>query len=237
MRLMVTRPEPDAERTAAALRDRGHTVLVAALLEIEPIRATIATRPWAAVLMTSASAARAIARHPNGPALKSRPVFVVGVRTAEAARAAGFLDVTSAQGDVSDLGRLVEARFAGSGAPLLYLSGEETSGDLAGAVARAGLDVERVSIYQARAAQRFPAPADAALRHAAIDGVLHYSRRTAQSYLTCAEALGDDCVRALWPTHYCLSAQVAAPLVSAGRARVCIAPRPDEAALIDLIED
>jgi hypothetical protein len=35
--------------------------------------------------------------------------------------------------------------------------------------------------------------------------------------------------------HYCLSAQVAAPLNAAGAKRVAIAPRPEEAALIELL--
>jgi uroporphyrinogen-III synthase len=34
MRLVVTRPQTDSERTAAALRARGHAVLVAPLLRV-----------------------------------------------------------------------------------------------------------------------------------------------------------------------------------------------------------
>ena len=37
MRLLVTRPEPDADRTARALRDRGRQALVAPLIHVEPI--------------------------------------------------------------------------------------------------------------------------------------------------------------------------------------------------------
>ena len=42
MRLLVTRPEPDASHTVQALRTRGHNVLVAPLLLIylEPATAT-----------------------------------------------------------------------------------------------------------------------------------------------------------------------------------------------------
>ena len=38
MRLLVTRPEPDNERTAAALRAQGHEVVLAPLLRIEAVR-------------------------------------------------------------------------------------------------------------------------------------------------------------------------------------------------------
>jgi len=39
MYLVVTRPQPDGERTAAALRARGHTVLIAPLMRVEPVPA------------------------------------------------------------------------------------------------------------------------------------------------------------------------------------------------------
>ena len=68
MRLLVTRPEPDNERTAAELRARGHEVMLAPMLRVEPvIDADLGTGPWAAVLITSANGARAIAPH-NGAA-------------------------------------------------------------------------------------------------------------------------------------------------------------------------
>jgi uroporphyrinogen-III synthase len=235
MRVLVTRPEPDAERTAAALRGRGHAVLAAALLQIEPIIVALGERPCAALLMTSASAARIIATHPDLPRLRDRPVFAVGDHTAAAARTAGFLDVTSANGHAGDLARLVARRFAGSGARLLYLRGRQTARDLAGALARHGLDVDSVAIYQANAVPHFPAPAADALRAGMIDGVLHFSRRTTQTYLSCADAEGGR-HWALRPQHYCLSAQVAGPLVDAGATQVRIAARSDEAALIGMLD-
>ena len=64
MRLLLTRPEPDAQRTAAALRAQGHDVIIAPLLRIEPAAdAEIGAGPWAAILITSANAAHAVATH------------------------------------------------------------------------------------------------------------------------------------------------------------------------------
>jgi uroporphyrinogen-III synthase len=235
MRLLLTRPEPDAERTALALRARGHVVLAAPLLQIEPIEVALGERSCAGLLMTSASAARMMALHPDLPGLLSHPVFVVGARTAAMARSAGFVDVTSADGDARDLARLVARQFTGSSAKLLYLRGRDTTGDLAGALIREGLDIESVVIYQAKAVQRFPAQAEEALRAGTINGVLHFSRRTAQTYLACADTLGGR-QWALRPAHYCLSAQVAAPLIDAGAAVVRSATHPDEAALFSLLD-
>ena len=64
--------------------------------------------------------------------------------------------------------------------------------------------------------------------------MLHFSRRSAESYLTCARASG-ILDRALAPPHYCLSQAVAEPLATAGATRIRVAERPNEAALIGLI--
>jgi len=66
MRLLVTRPEPDNARTAAALRAKGHEVVLAPLLHIEAVAdADLGEPPWAAILLTSANGARAVAEHPR----------------------------------------------------------------------------------------------------------------------------------------------------------------------------
>jgi uroporphyrinogen-III synthase len=235
VRLLVTRPDPDGERTAAKLRARGCEVLVAPLLRVEPTaNAALGAGPWAALAMTSANAVHAAARHPRRAELMPLAVFAVGRRTAEVARAAGFSEVTSADGDVTDLVRLIGARCAGTPAPLLYLAGEDRAGDLAGDLAAAGLRVTTVVVYRAAAVESLPASVDAALRGGRLDGVLHFSRRGAEIYLDRAQTAG-VLDRALAPFHYCLSRQVAEPLVAAGAGNVRIAPQPEEAALIDLV--
>jgi len=147
MRLLVTRPEPDATHTAQALRARGHEVLVAPLLRTETIDVEF-KGPYGAVLMTSANAARAIATHRRSAELQGLPVYTVGNRTAGAAREAGLTNVDSADGALADLVRLTAARFAGTRKPLLYLAGEDRAGDLAGELAAHGIAVETVVIYR-----------------------------------------------------------------------------------------
>src|SRR3954453_3954403 len=110
MRLLVTRPEPDATRTAETLRARGHDVLVAPLLATLTIAADFAG-PYDGVLMTSANAARALAAHPRRGELTQSPCFTVGDRSAEAARAAGFTNAMSANGALAHLVDLVATRF------------------------------------------------------------------------------------------------------------------------------
>ena len=217
------------------LRARGCEVLVAPLLQVEMLAdAELGAGPWGALVMTSSNAAHAAARHPRRAELTPLPVFAVGQRTAEAARTAGFSDVTSADGDMTDLVRLIGARCRGNSAPLIYLAGADRAGDLAGELAAAGVRAATVVVYRAAATAVLPVSVQAALGAGQLDGVLHFSRRSAEVYLDCAQTAG-VLDRALAPFHYCLSRQVAEPLAAAGAGKVKIAPRPEEAALIDLV--
>ncbi|HEY1979318.1 MAG TPA: uroporphyrinogen-III synthase [Xanthobacteraceae bacterium] len=229
----MTRPTADAERTAAALRDRGHEPIVAPLLDIEIASdAALGAGPWGAILVTSANAVRAIALHRRRDELRRIPTFAVGDRTGQAMRETGFTEVSSAAGDVSDLAKLVAARVAPE-ARLLYLAGEERSGDLAGLLRARHYTVETVLIYRAVIAEQLPRHAAAAVA-TGIDGVLHFSRRSAEAYVTASRNAGLLETALERPVHFCLSARVAEPLRRAGATTVRIAARPDEAALIEL---
>jgi uroporphyrinogen-III synthase len=239
VRLLVTRPHPEAERTAAMLRAGGHTVDVAALLRIESIPAAeLGSGPWSALAVTSTNALRALDEHPRRAEVLGLRVFAVGRRTAAAARTAGFHDVESAGGNVEELAQRLHAWAKANPAgrdPLLYLVGEDRSGDLAGALAAAGQSVATVVVYRAVKADKIPPTVATALASGQIEGVLHFSRRSAQAYIDCAR-VGGMLAEALAPTHFCLSAAIAEPLAAAGAKRVLSAARPDEAALIALVE-
>ena len=66
--------------------------------------------------------------------------------------------------------------------------------------------------------------------------MLHFSRRSAEAYLAAASDAGRLESALEKPIHYCLSARVAEPLRLAGAARLQIAARADEAALLDLCD-
>jgi len=230
MRILLTRPEPDNARSAARLRARGHDVILAPLMRGETLAADF-DGSFAAVLITSANAARAVVGHRRFAELSRLPVFTVGDHSAEVARAAGFAEVVSAQGALRDLVRLVAARFAN--ARLLYLAGEDRAGDLAAELAEHGITVETAVIYRAVAATALPPEAARALGTNQLDAVLHYSRRSAATLLRLAAAAG-AVNTLLGLAHYCLSDEVAVPLREAGAGRITIAPRPGESSLLDL---
>jgi uroporphyrinogen-III synthase len=118
-------------------------------------------------------------------------------------------------------------------APLLYLAGEDRAADLVGELAARGIAAEMRVVYRAVTAP-FPDALIAALESGDVQAVLHFSKRSAENYLAGAVE-ADIAEPALKVRHYCLSAQVAAPLQAAGAKRIALAPRPEEAALIELL--
>ena len=231
MRVVVTRPQSDGERTAAVLRARGHEVLVAPLMRVESIAANLGGE-WRAVVVTSANAPIAIMESAARSALIGLPLFAVGQRSAEAGRQAGFRDVVSADGDARDLVRLIATRVTGGGAPLLYLAGEDRAADLLGDLSARGIAAEMRVVYRGVTVS-FPLELTKALEAREVDAVLHFSRRSADNYVAGAKRAG-IAGPALAVRHLCLSAQVAEALAEAGR--IAIAARPDEAALIELLQ-
>jgi uroporphyrinogen-III synthase len=183
--------------------------------------------------MTSANAARALADHPRCGALRDLPAFVVGRRTEEAARAAGFRRVTSADGDVDDLVGVIGK----SQRPvrLLYLAGADQASDLRAALAGAHAQVETVIIYRAAGHPHLPDDIRSALVAGAIDGVLHFSTRSAGLFVQAVGVAGLHA--ALGLRQFCLSEAVAQPLAAAGARDLRVAARPNEAALLELVGD
>ncbi len=97
-RLLILRPQPGADATAARARALGLDPLVVPLFEIAPL-------PWEApdparfdaVLMTSANAARFAG--PDLLPFRHLPLYAVGAATAEAARAIGFDGIIAGEAD------------------------------------------------------------------------------------------------------------------------------------------
>ncbi len=233
MRILVTRSQPRAAETAGALRARGHEPIMAPLFEMERLaEVDPKTGPWDAILLTSANGVRGIVSFAHDKKWHDIPVFAVGDVSAKAARDMHFADVTSASGGVNDLAELVAARLQPP-ARLLYLAGEERAGDLAGALRSKNFEVDLVVVYRFVTAQYLPEAATAAL-NGELDAILHFSPASAGGFLNAAR--NSDLLDAALnkPVHLCLSEQVAAPLRDAGAARIRVAARPTQDALLEL---
>jgi uroporphyrinogen-III synthase len=235
MRVMVTRPIDEAVATAARLEAAGHEPVIEPLLRITPTAAPLPAGRFDGTIVTSANAIAAlVSRYECVPELPVRdlPMLVVGRRTAAAARAAGFRDVTFAGRDVDTLVGTVSAEWE-SPRRILYLAGTDRSADLEARLSPLGHQVVIAEVYQAIQADRFSAAGAAALSSHAVDAVLHFSARTAEAFVASSRGIislgGGDLV------HLCLSGRIADILGNAGATRVLVAERPEEDALLDRI--
>lgn len=232
MRVLVTRPEPEASATADRLRAMGHDPIVDPLLAPEPIAAALPDPAGIqAVALTSRAAARLLGTHSAIGAYRNKPVFTVGDATAAAAREAGFADVRSAGGSWEDLAGLLLAVCDPAAGALLYAAGADRSGDLAGRLAPQGLTVVTVEIYRMTPSPRLAATTLAALADGSIQAVLLYSKRTAELFVSC---LTDAFEGRNWPapTVHAISAPVAARVAEAGLQRVVVADEPTAESLL-----
>jgi uroporphyrinogen-III synthase len=240
MAVLVTRPQPDDEATAAGLRARGFEVLQAPMLRFEPVAfSDDEDMRYGAVIVTSANALRGLAPHLAASRLLKLPLFAVGENTAAAARAIGFENVTSANGDATGLRDLVlasvKAKALKKTSTLLYLAGADLARDLAGELGERGFTVVTQTTYRMSPVSSLPRETCDAFVANAVEAVLHYSRRSARAFLDAARTGGVE-ISALAIPQCCISAAVASVVRDAGAAQVVVAASPDENALFEALD-
>ncbi len=234
---IVTRPVQDAGPVVERLKALGHAAIAAPLMHIEDLpNADIPAIAFQAVLVTSANGARSLARQPAFARIGKALAITVGKASAAAARSAGFERIIEAEGDVAGLIAAVKRHVSPDDGPLLYASGRQTTGDIAGDLGAAGYSVHRAVLYEAVAAEALPETARDAIAGGGAAGVLIYSPRTARIWCHLVMAAGLAGKMAAVP-HFCLSDNVKAALRDAGCSETVarVAVRPEEAALFDLI--
>ena len=233
MRVINTRPRPDAAALTDALARLGHEAIEAPFLDIrfgQPPE-SLDLRGVQAVMATSANGVRALAAATE---IRDVALFAVGDTTARVAAELGFARVIRAGGDVEALTDTVMSTLDPSAGALLHAAGAEVAGDLVGALVAAGFVARRVTLYEARAAVALPAAADAALRSGDADAAVFFSPRTAKTFvrLTRDAGLAQAC-RML--NAYCLSRAVAEELPALEWRGVHVAERPERESLLDLL--
>lgn len=227
MRLVVTRPEPDATALKAQLVAQGHEVLVEPLMELsfddaDPIEVVGAQ----ALIATSRNAVRALARSLALDDARDLPLFAVGPGTAATARSLGLVNVIAGRGTVADLiPALVDCLEVNAG-PVVYLAGEVVTGDLPGELRRLGFHVLEPVVYAMNDVKSFSSGFVARVRAGAVGGVVLLSPRTARIWvkLLRSHEIADWARRM---HHFCLSAAVARQLAPLGDVPVAIAREPN----------
>jgi uroporphyrinogen-III synthase len=235
MRLLVTRPEPDAAREAERLAARGHEAVLAPLLAIEFVPdPPLQLEGAQGLLVTSRNALRALAFHRElGKACKL-PLFAVGEATANAAKELGFADVISGPGTGAALAELILRKLDPKRGPLVHLAGETLAFDLKAALERHGFTVYRPVLYRAVPARELPAEALRLLKAGTLDGVILMSPRTAKTFAALLARHG-LVTQGMSLVCYCLSEAVAEAVATLGlEARVAARPREEDVlALVD----
>ena len=216
-RVWVTRTQPQADATARRLAEMGLEPVTAPVLVVCPIAANIDLAGVAALAFTSSVGVRAFA---DASPRRDLPIFAVGGATAGAARAAGFAHVMASKGDVEALADLIAAARPSR---VLAPTAREPAADLPALLAARGVKAVSVVVYETKAARPDP-PAD-------IDAVLIHSPRAARIV---ADLIGAEMAARL--SAFAISEAAAAPLRRLPFARIVIAPFPDEASLLHLLE-
>jgi uroporphyrinogen-III synthase len=219
------RAHEDAALTAGKLAERGIAAILAPVTELAAVSAAPPQPSFDFALVTSAKAF-AFAPVEWLDVARALPLYVVGERTAAAARARGL----SPEGDVAADAAELASRLAALPGRALYLAGRDRKPDLEAALGGRATVVE---VYEARERSGWSDMEARAVGGAAA--ALHYSERGAALAVRFAEAAGVAAAFRAAP-HVCLSRQVAAPLADFGVIRALWPQSPNEEALFDTLE-
>jgi len=216
MRLLVTRPEPDAGREADALIALGHEPVRAPLLEIEFLSGVPLQLDGAqAVVITSRNALRALAGHPERERALTLPLFAVGEATAWAGRQLGFHEVTIGPGTGAGLPPIIRQEVHPDKGPLVHVGAEKVAFDLKGALEEDGFELRRTVLYRSHPVDTLSDAIVSEIKSGQIGGVLLLSPRTARTFARLAQTHG-LATEAKGLVCYCLSKAVAEAVAPLG---------------------
>lgn len=235
MRVINTRPQPDAASLTQALAALGHDVIEAPLLDImfEDRSGPLDLQDVQAVLATSANGVRALA---VATACRDIPLIAVGDASARTAEELGFSRATSAGGDVGDLAATVIHTLDPADGALVHVAGSKVAGDLAGPLASAGFATRRVTLYESRAVASLPTATSRVLKSGNVDAVIFFSPRTAKTFVRLVADAGVAHACQLL-NAYCLSPAVAEEAAGLVWRAVHVAERPAQDSLLDCLSD
>jgi uroporphyrinogen-III synthase len=236
MRLLVTRPEPDALKLRAALEEYGHEATVEPLLSVSYADA----EPFdldgvQALIATSRYGLRALKSNPLRNAARKLPLFAVGRATAAEGRALGFEMVVTGAGTASELVAHIVSVADPAAGLLLHLAGDTLSADLKGELEAHGFRVLQPVVYRMQPATALSDDTIEQLALGEIEGVILMSPRTATIYASLMRKHGLAAV-ARRLIHFCLSEPIARRLATLGQVPVEIAEAPRLEEVLALID-
>ncbi|MCB1417666.1 MAG: uroporphyrinogen-III synthase [Notoacmeibacter sp.] len=234
LRVLVTRPEPGASKTAETLERLGYQPIVMPLTSIET-HLPFLPEPWPAfthVVVTSANGLR------HAPEilirrLRGLTVFAVGDATARSARAAGFDSVETGGGGAAGL----EAHLLALPVDQIrvaYIAGVVRRPELELFLTREGIAFNVFETYQTKKVSYSTHEIELLLGEDLVDAVLVHSAETAAALgeLPAAGKIGHIIEIT---NFFAISERVGRALESQGARHVSAASEPSEAAMLDLL--
>ncbi len=230
MKVIVTRPSPDAEAFAAEVAKAGAEPILSPVMVIRQRPHALDLAGVGALAFTSANGVRAFSLLTRERGL---PVFAVGAATADAAAEAGFAQITTARGDAMSLAQVVAQ--AKPSKQVLHLAGSDRAGDLAAMLGDYGVKARRAVIYDADKYDRLATPAADALRQKDDPvAVTLFSPRSARLFIE--QAAFDGLVETLQRVAaLCLSPDVARAAAAADWGAIETARMPTSEDVLDLV--
>lgn len=232
MKVIVTRPSPDAEIFACDVGRIGAEAVLSPVMAIRARSVAVDRNSIKALAFTSSNGVRAFVGLSTDRRL---PVFAVGAATADAALAAGFSTVSAARGDVGSLATLIfEAKPSGV---ILHLAGNERAGDLAQRLSAKGIRMRRQVIYDAVEIEDIAPQAAAILADGMQNpAIVFFSPRSARIFVRQAARAG--LLSSLRQSiALCLSEEIAEALSGVDWLAVRIASERTSAAMLLLVEE
>lgn len=225
--VLITRPQPQADRLAAALRDEWGdqlALVVSPLMEMRFLSPALPPGRFETLILTSEAGAVAAGSLRGAGVVLPDGVVCVGQRTAEAARLGGFR--------VGQVFATADALIAGmpeSAGACLYLHGRDVSQPIAACLAARGMQAEAAAIYEQREVPLSPS-ALLALENSHSVLVPVYSARSAHLVM---RELSDGLAA---KTLFCaISETILSVLPAMSRARTLVAESPDGAGMMAAI--
>jgi uroporphyrinogen-III synthase len=230
VKVLVTREQTDGRDTAQSLTAAG---FIPVLLPIIGVEVTGKARPAGAfsiLIFSSVNGVSAVdwERHQD---LLELPVFCVGEKTAGAALAAGFSDVTAGKGTAEQLSEMIKERFGQTGTRALYLCGEVTSFDMSAALEPAAISVASWEVY--RIVGRDPGGSSISQALQDVKGGLqfHYSLKSAERFCELLQAHDLEGL-AQQSDAVCISEKTAAGLRASCAGTIYVSEEPNERGMI-----
>lgn len=216
-RLIITRPEPKASQTAAALHKKGHEATAFPLTRLEALPHHLPHQgqdiaPY--IIITSANALRFLSPELHR-AIQAQKAYCVGAKTAQAAKQAGLHIEAMAPNAAELLPLLPHSHFT-------YLCSAHRTPWL-----EDHIDLKRLQIIETYHAPTMSPDNHSQPQHNHYDGALFYSARAAQAW-------------AQWNItadyYFCLSAAIASQLPKGVKKQAILANQPDSTHLFTMID-